>query len=105
MVETKLIITRARAISISTWLKVGIIAVALVAILVAVGIRVSTPNAASARALVGKPAPDFTLAVVTAPTAAPQTVSLATNADIRSCWSSSSRSARTASLSSALFTR
>jgi len=78
MVETKRIITRARAISLPTWLKVGIIAVALVAILVAVGIRVSTPNAASARALVGKPAPDFTLAVVTAPTAAPQTVSLAT---------------------------
>ena len=77
MVETKSIITRARAISIPTWLKVGIIAVALVAILVAVGIRVSTPNAASAHALVGKSAPDFALAVATPPTAAPQTVALA----------------------------
>jgi peroxiredoxin len=77
MVETKSIITRARAISIPTWLKVGIIAVALITILVAVGIRVSTPNAASAHALVGKSAPDFALAVATPPTAAPQTVALA----------------------------
>jgi peroxiredoxin len=77
MVETKRIITRARAISTPTWLKAGIIAVALVAILVAVGIRVSAPTGASTRALVGKSAPDFALAVATAPTAAPQTVSLA----------------------------
>jgi peroxiredoxin len=77
MVETKRVITRARAISTPTWLKVGIIAVALVAILVAVGIRASTPTGASAGALVGKSAPDFALAVATAPAAAPQTVSLA----------------------------
>jgi peroxiredoxin len=76
MVETKRIITRARAISTPTWLKVAIIAVALVAILIAVGIRISTPTDASTRALVGKSAPDFALAVATAPTAAPQTVSL-----------------------------
>jgi peroxiredoxin len=77
MVETKHIIRRARTISMPTWLKVGIIAVALVAILFAVGIRASTPNDASTRALVGKSAPDFALAVATVPTAAPQTVSLA----------------------------
>jgi len=77
MVETKRITTRVRAISAPTWLKVGVIAVALVAILVAAGIRVSAPTDASARALVGKSAPDFALAVATAPSAAPQTVSLA----------------------------
>ncbi|HEY7019702.1 MAG TPA: TlpA disulfide reductase family protein [Ktedonobacterales bacterium] len=77
MVETKRMITYVRTFSIPTRLKVGIIAVALVAILVAVGIRVSMPNDSSSRALVGKSAPDFALAVATAPTAAPQTVSLA----------------------------
>jgi peroxiredoxin len=78
MVETKHINTDARAISTPTWLKVGIITLALVAILVAVGIRVSAPTGASSRALVGKSAPDFALAIVTAPTAAPQMISLAT---------------------------
>jgi peroxiredoxin len=77
MVETKRIITRARAISAPTWLRAGIIAVALVAILIAIGIRVSAPTGASTRALVGKSAPDFTLPIASAPTAAPQTISLA----------------------------
>jgi peroxiredoxin len=77
MIETKRIITRARAISAPTWLKGGIIVIALVAILVAAGIRVSAPSSASTRELVGKSAPDFALAVATAPTAEPRTVSLA----------------------------
>src|SRR5690348_12490822 len=77
MVETKHMITRARTISATMWLKVGIIGIALVAILVAVGIRVSAPTDTSTRALIGKSAPDFILPVATAPTAAPQTVSLA----------------------------
>jgi peroxiredoxin len=78
MVETERIITRARAISTLMWLKAGVIVVALVAILVAAGIRVSAPTGASTRTLIGKTAPDFTLPVATAPTAAPQTVALAT---------------------------
>jgi peroxiredoxin len=77
MVETKHIITRARAVAAPTWLRVGIIVIALVAIVVAVEIRVSTPDGASTRALVGKSAPNFALAVATAPTATPQTVTLA----------------------------
>jgi peroxiredoxin len=76
MVETKHMITRARAISAPMWLRVGLIVIALVAILVALGIRVSTPTDASTRALVGKSAPDFLLPVATPSTAAPQTVSL-----------------------------
>jgi peroxiredoxin len=77
MVETKRMIGRARTLSAPTWLKLGTIAVALVAILVAVGIRTSAPTDASAQALNGKSAPDFTLPVATAPGAMAQTVSLA----------------------------
>jgi peroxiredoxin len=77
MVETKRMIARARALSASGWLRMAIIAVALIAILVVVGIRVSMPSDASTPALAGKPAPDFTLPIVSAPGAIPQTVSLA----------------------------
>jgi len=77
MVETKRMFGRVRTLSAPTWLKLGTIAVALVAILVAVGIRASAPTDASTQALVGKSAPDFTLPVATAPGAMPQTVSLA----------------------------
>jgi peroxiredoxin len=77
MVETKRMITRARTFSAPMWLRVGVIVIALVAILVAVGIRVSSPSGASTRAFVGKSAPDFALVVATAPTAAPRTISLA----------------------------
>jgi peroxiredoxin len=77
MVETKRIITRARAISAPTWLIVAIIVIALIAVLVAVGIRVSAPTGASTRALVGASAPEFSLPIAFAPTAAPQMVSLA----------------------------
>ena len=77
MVESKRMLGRARTLSTPTWLKLGVIAIALVAILLAVGIRASAPTDASAQALTGKPAPDFTLPVATAPGATPQTVSLA----------------------------
>ena len=77
MVETKRMFGRAQTLSAPTWLKLGTIAVALVAILVAVGIRASAPTDASTQAIVGKSAPDFTLPIATAPGAMPQTVSLA----------------------------
>src|SRR5215831_19256769 len=77
MVETKRIITRARAISAPTWLRVAIMVIALIAVLVAVGIRVAAPTGDSTRALVGASAPDFSLPIASAPTAAPQMVSLA----------------------------
>jgi peroxiredoxin len=77
MVETRRMIARARTISAPAWLRIGVIAFALIAILVAVGIRVSAPTDVSTQALTGKPAPDFTFPVATYPGAAPQTVSLA----------------------------
>jgi cytochrome c biogenesis protein CcmG/thiol:disulfide interchange protein DsbE len=77
MVETKRVIARARTLSAPMWLRVGVIAIALIAVVVAVAIRVSAPTDTSTRALVGKPAPGFTLPVVAAPDAAPHTVSLA----------------------------
>src|SRR5262249_2337050 len=76
MVETKRIVARARPLTAPAWLRIGILAVALIAILIAVAIRVSAPTDATTRALVGKPAPDFTLPVTTAPGVTPQTVSL-----------------------------
>jgi peroxiredoxin len=77
MVETQRAIARARAISAPVWLRVGVIAIALIALLVAMGVRISAPTDASTRALIGKAAPDFTLSVATAPGAAPQSASLA----------------------------
>jgi len=80
MVETKRMIARARTLFAPAWLRAGVIAVALITILVAVGIRVSAPTDTSSQTLTGKPAPDFTLPVATAPTAptaGPPSVSLA----------------------------
>jgi peroxiredoxin len=77
MVETRRLVAQARVISAPAWLRIAVIAVALVAVLVVVSIRVSTPSDPSPHALVGKPAPAFTLPLVTAPGATPQTVSLA----------------------------
>jgi peroxiredoxin len=77
MVESKRMIARARTLSAPSWLKLGAIAVALVAALVAVGIRVSAPTDVPTQALAGKPAPNFTLPLASDPNAAPQTASLA----------------------------
>jgi peroxiredoxin len=77
MVETKRVIARVRTLSAPTWLWMSVIAVTLIAVLLAIGVRVSAPSDASTRALLGKPAPDFTLPVAAAPGATSQTVSLA----------------------------
>jgi peroxiredoxin len=81
VIETKRIIGRARTVSAPAWLWAGVIAVALIAALLAALIHVSAPASASARALVGSPAPDFTLPVVTAPGTAQRTVSFAAERD------------------------
>jgi peroxiredoxin len=76
MIETKRVIAGVRTVTAPGWLRAGIVAVALIAILIAMAIRVSAPTDASARALIGKPAPDFTLPGATSPGVIPQTVSL-----------------------------
>jgi peroxiredoxin len=77
MVETRRLVAQARAISVPAWLRLAVIIMALVSALVAVSIRVTPPSDAFTHALVGKPAPEFTLPVATAPEATPQAVSLA----------------------------
>jgi peroxiredoxin len=77
MVKTKRTTARTRTICAPMWLRVCVIAIALIALLVAMGIRISAPTDASTRALIGTAAPGFTLPVATAPGAAPQSASLA----------------------------
>src|SRR4029079_1957666 len=71
------LLARARMLSAPAWLRVAVVAVALIAVLVAIGARVAAPSDISTQALVGKSAPNFTLPVAAAPGATPQTISLA----------------------------
>src|SRR3954451_12032305 len=77
MVETRRMIARAQTISALGWLRAGLIAVVLIAILTTIAIRVSAPTDVSTHALAGKPAPDFTLPAGAGGNATPQVVSLA----------------------------